>query len=60
MHPARKSNSSLAPAGILAAERRLISESRFTGLIYLRATGGERITARRSTQGARTPVVRSN
>ena len=32
----------------------------FTGLIYLRATDGERITARRSTQGARTPVVRSN
>ncbi len=30
------------------------------GLIYLRATDGERITARRSTQGARTPVVRSN
>ena len=29
-------------------------------LIYLRATDGERITARRSTQGARTPVVRSN
>ena len=32
----------------------------FTGLIYLRATDGERITARRSTQGARTPVARSN